>query len=137
MNDNLTVCEENCKFNGYNYTTGKVSCSCNAQINPISKISDIVFDKNKLYESFTDFKNIMNLNVFKCYKLIFKLNNFKHNYANWIMITIIILLIITFFLFYFKEFYFLEKILNLIAYFKSNLNLVKKLIKRKQKEKNK
>ena len=69
VNDNLTVCEENCKFNGYNYTTGKVSCSCNAQINPISKISDIVFDKNKLYESFTDFKNIMNLNVFKCYKL--------------------------------------------------------------------
>ena len=69
VNDNLTVCEENCKFNGYNYTTGKVSCSCNAQINPISKISDIVFDKNKLYESFTNFKNIMNLNVFKCYKL--------------------------------------------------------------------
>ena len=37
-------------------------------------------------------------------------------------------------MFYFKDFYFLEKILNLIAYFKSNLNLVKKLIKRKKRE---
>ena len=37
-------------------------------------------------------------------------------------------------MFYFKDFYFLEKILNLIAYFKLNLNLVKKLIKRKKRE---
>ena len=70
INNNLTVCKEDCNFNGYNYTTGKAICSCNVQTNPTIKIGDIIFDKNKLYDSFTNIKNIMNLNVLKCYKLI-------------------------------------------------------------------
>ena len=66
VNNNLTVCEEDCNFNGYNYKTGKASCSCIVQTNPNTKIGDIVFDKNKLLDSFTNFNNIMNLKVLKC-----------------------------------------------------------------------
>ena len=119
MNDNLTVCEENCKFNGYNYTTGKVSCSCNAQINPISKISDIVFDKNKLYESFTDFKNIANIKVLNCYKLIFRLEAYKNNYANLILIAVILIFFICMIIFCCKDYPNLKKIMNInyIIYF--------------------
>ena len=65
VNNNLTVCEEDCNFNGYNYTAKKVSCSCKAKTKPITKIGDIIFDKNKLFESFTDFKNILNINILK------------------------------------------------------------------------
>ena len=88
VDNNLTICEEDCDFNEYNYTTGKVTCSCDANINPTTKIGDISFDKNKLFNSFINFKNIMNIDVLKCYKLIFKLDSFMHNYANLTMLII-------------------------------------------------
>ena len=125
VNNNLTVCEEDCNFNGYNYTLGKANCSCNAQINPINKIGDIVFDKNKLFNSFTNFKNLLNINVLKCYKSIFNLDECKKNYANFILISIIIFFIATFIIFYCKDYYNLKKLINIIVYFQLNLNLVK------------
>ena len=131
VDNNLTICEEDCDFNEYNYTTGKVTCSCDANINPTTKIGDISFDKNKLFNSFINFKNIMNIDVLKCYKLIFKLDSFMHNYANLTMLIIFILFVITLFIFYFRDCYNLEKILTLIVYFKLNLNLAKKFLKKK------
>ena len=67
VDNNLTLFEEDCDFNGYNYTTGKAICSCKVKANSISKIGDIVFDKNKLYDSFMNIKNIANINVLKFY----------------------------------------------------------------------
>ena len=132
VNNNLTLCEEGCNFNGYK--DGKASCSCDVKTNSTAKIGDIVFDKNKLFESFTNFKNLANIKVLKCYKLIFNLNKFKHNYANFILIPIIILFLITFFIFYCHDYYKLKKILDLIVFFKLNFNLVKKFLERKKKE---
>ena len=134
VNNNLTVCEEDCDFNGYNYTTRKAICSCSVKMNSTTKIGDIAFEKNKLFDSFTNFKNIANINVLKCYKLIFKLEAFKYNYGNLILLVIIIFLFISFFIFYFKENYDLEKILNIIVFFKLNLHLVKKFLQRKKRE---
>ena len=135
VNNNLTLCEEDCKFNGYNYTIGKAACSCNIQINPTTKIGDIVFDKNKLLDSFTNFKNIMNINVLKCYKLIFNLDKFKHNYANLIMIGIFIIFVLSLFIFYCNDYYTLKKLISIIVYFQLNSNLVEKFINRKKSEK--
>ena len=135
VDNNLTICEEDCDFNEYNYTTGKVTCSCDANINPTTKIGDISFDKNKLFNSFINFKNIMNIDVLKCYKLIFKLDSFMHNYANLTMLIILVLFVITLFIFYFRDCYNLEKILTLIVYFKINLNLAKKFLKKKKDKK--
>ena len=73
----------------------------------------------------------MNIDVLKCYKLIFKLDSFMHNYANLTMLIIFILFVITLFIFYFRDCYNLEKILTLIVYFKLNLNLSKKFLKKK------
>ena len=70
INKNLTVCEENCEFSSYNYDTGKAVCSCEITIK-LPLISEIKIDKNKLYDSFTDIKNIANINIMKCYKLFF------------------------------------------------------------------
>ena len=137
VNNNLTVCEEDCNFNGYNYTTEKTSCFCNVKTEQTTKIRDISFNRNKLYDSFTNIKNIVNINVLKCYNLIFNLNAYKHNYAYLIMIGIIVLYIIALFIFCFREYYFLEKILDIIAYFKLNINLVKKFLERKKREQQK
>ena len=130
--DDLIVCEEDCKLNGY--TDGKANCSCDVKINATTKISDIVFDRSKFFDSFINFKNIVNLDVLKCYKLIFDLNAAKHNYGNLFMITIIIFFFITLFIFYFKDYFYLKLILNLIVFFKLNTNIVKKFLVRKKEE---
>ena len=136
VENNLTVCEEDCDFVDYDYVIEKAVCSCKVKTNSTTKIGDIVIDKEKLYNSFTNFKNIANINVLKCYKLIFKLEAYKSNYANFILLGVIFLFLITFFAFVFKEFYDLIKILNFIVFFKLNPNLVKKFLE-KQKEENK
>ena len=127
INNNLTVCEEDCDFSDYNYTTGKAMCSCQVKTKSTAKVAGVSIDKNKLYENFIDIKNIVNINVLKCYKLIFTLNAFKSNYANLILLVIILLFLICLILFYFKDYYYLLKILSIIVYFKLNPILVKKL----------
>ena len=52
VNNNLTVCEEDCDFTGYNYTTGKAICSCKVKVNSTTKIGDIIIDRDKLFKSF-------------------------------------------------------------------------------------
>ena len=120
MDKNLTICEDDCYFK--EYKDGKAICSCEAKTNSTTKIGDIVFDRNKLFDSFTNFKNIANINVLKCYQLIFNLDAYKYNYGNLIMIVIIIFLLIIFFIFYFNDYYYLKKILDIIAFFKLNLD---------------
>ena len=137
INNNLTVCEEDCDFSEYNYTTGKAMCSCKVKTKSTAKVAGVSIDKNKLYENFIDIKNIVNINVLKCYKLIFTLNAFKSNYANLILLVIILLFLICLILFYFKDYYYLLKILSIIVYFKLNPILVKKLNHREKKEKKK
>ena len=110
---------------------GKSICSCDVQTNQTTKIRDIVFDKNKLYDRFTNIKNIANINVLKCYKSIFNLDAYKYNYANLIMISIIFFFLITFFILYCKDYYYLKKILDMIVYFKLNVHLIKKKERRK------
>ena len=71
IKNNLAVCEENCEFIGYNETTEKAICSCQVKTDFISQISENIFNKEKLYEAFTDFKNIFNIRILKCTDLIF------------------------------------------------------------------
>ena len=135
VNNDLTVCEEDCDFVDYDYNIGKAGCSCKVKTESTTKIGDIVIDKDKLYNSFTDYKNIANIKVLKCYKLIFKLEAYKSNYANLILIVIIFLYFITLIIFYCKDYKYLIKILNLIVFFKLNPKLVKIFIDREKKSK--
>ena len=59
INNNLTVCEENCNFQDYNITTEKVICSCQVKTSFLNQISEYLLIKEKLYECFTDFNNII------------------------------------------------------------------------------
>ena len=137
VNNNLTLCEENCVFTDYDYSLEKAVCSCKVKTNSTFKIGDIVIDTNKLYDSFTNIKNIANINVLKCYKLMFKLEAYKSNYANLVLIFIIFLFFLSMIIFFCKDYFDLLKILHMIVFFKLNPKLVKKFLERLQKEQNK
>ena len=126
VDNNLTVCEEDCDFTNYNSSSEKATCSCKIKTDSTFKISDIVIDKDKLLKSFTDFKNIANIKVLKCNYLIFAKEAFKSNYANIFMIIIIVFFLVVLILFWFKFFSELIKILNVIT-------LKKKFSKNKEK----
>ena len=125
VNNKLTVCEEECDFDKYDNTIGKAICSCDVKTETNNKISGITIDKDKLLNSFIDFKNFANVKVLTCINSIFKLEAFKYNYGNWIMITIILLLFITLIIFLGKGYPNIKKIMDLIEYFKINSTLVK------------
>ena len=69
VENNMTLCEEDCDLKDYDYDNETVKCSCEIKIK-LPLIDEIKFDKKKLYDSFTDIKNIANLNLMKCYKEI-------------------------------------------------------------------
>ena len=85
IDNNMTLCEENCRLISYNYTTEKVKCSCYIKIK-LPLFESIKFDPKILYSKFTNIKNIMNLNILKCYKDVFQLIYIKNNYGCFIFI---------------------------------------------------
>ena len=137
LNNNLTICEENCDFTSYNNVLEKATCSCKVKTNSSTKIGDIIIDKDRLFKSFTDIKNILNVKILRCYKLIFKSEAYKYNYANIVMLIIILLFIVTFIIFCFKGYSILIKIINIIEFLKLNPKIKKKFLKKQRKKENK
>ena len=131
INNNLTVCEENCDFIGYNETTEKAICSCKVKTNFISKISENILNKEELYKSFTNFKNIFNIKVIKCIHLIFSVKAFKENYANIILISIILLFIFCLIIFVCKYYekgikFYVDIIIYFTLFYENVSNTIKK-----------
>ena len=99
IDNNLTLCEENCNLIDYDCVNKKAKCSCEIKISfPI--FSNITFDKEKLKNDFLDINNIANIQFLKCYKRVFKMKDMIHNYGFFILDAIIFLFIICFILFY-------------------------------------
>ena len=67
--NNRSLCEEDCKFVGYDESTESIECSCDVKLSA-SLVSEIKIDKNKLYQ-FMDISQIANFKVMKCIKLLF------------------------------------------------------------------
>ena len=110
IENNMTLCEENCKFIGYNYATKKAKCSCDVKIN-LPLISEIKFNKDELIKSFTDIKNSANLNVMKCYKNAFDKSLIK-NIGFFLMVSLLLLYFICLFIFRFLSIFKLKKEIN-------------------------
>ena len=132
VNNDLTVCEEDCDFKDYNYTSEKAICSCKIKTNSTAKILGITIDKDKLYNSFTDVKNIANIKVLNCYHLIFNLGAYKNNYANLILLAVIFLYFVSFIIFCCKDYFDLKKIFNMIIILKLNSKYVQKIVNKKK-----
>ena len=106
----MTLCEENCDLIYYNYSNEKVKCSCNAKIN-ISPNYDFKFNKNEFFRSFIDINNLANINIIKCYKVVFNINNITNNYGFYLIGSIFIFHFVTFFIYWFISYKKLKKVL--------------------------
>ena len=100
IKNNLSLCEENCELIGYNNTNKKAKCSCNVKTDV--SLDRIELDKN-LLKNFLSIKKIMNIEIIKCFKIIFNINNIKNNYGFIFIFFIFILYLICLIIFYCKS----------------------------------
>ena len=98
---NLSLCDDNCRYNNYNYDSKKESCECFIKYS-FPLIKDVEINKDKLKQKFVDVKNAINIKVVKCYKYVF-FDGLIKNIDNYILLFIILIFIINSNIFYCKE----------------------------------
>ena len=125
VENNFTLCEENCDFTGYDSNTKKALCSCKIKIK-LPLIAEIKIDKKRLFDSFSDIKSIVNLNVIKCYDVLFTINGLLKNIGCYIVIPIILFSFICIILFHLKDSKEIKIQINEIVNAKKNINNNKK-----------
>ena len=99
INNNLYLCTINCTYIGYNRDNKTVTCLCQIQ-QGILIYTDI--NKEQIINSITNIKRKLNLNVMKCYNLLFSKEGLIINFGNYIISFIILLYIGSALFFYFK-----------------------------------
>jgi len=102
IDGNKTLCQEDCDFSDYNYTTHKVSCSCQVKVS-YSSVDCMNINKTKLLENLKNIKNIANVKILSCYRTLFILNSFSNNIGNYIISALLIFHIISLFIFFIKK----------------------------------
>ena len=95
---NLSICEDICIFVAYNYETAKAICSCPISINLLI-VSYEKIDIEKLKANFINLKNIANIEVLKCYHLLFS-GEIRKNIGFIIILLIFIFGLISLIVFY-------------------------------------
>ena len=104
-NNNLSLCEVNCDYEGYDSETKKALCDCKIKIN-MPLISEIVLNKDDLKKSLSLIKS-MNTEVMKCYHLLFSKKGLIKNIGSYVILSIICINIILDVLFCIKGYYIL------------------------------
>ena len=146
IKNNMSLCKTNCEYNGYDNENKKAECECEIKIN-IPLISEIYINKKDLLSNFEDINNIINLEIMKCYKVIFSKEGLKKNIGNYTILSIILINIILFIVFIIKG---KKQLYNLIKKIiplkqnninkhkdKENTSKIKKIKGKKDKKKNK
>ena len=90
INNNRSLCKTKCEYNGYDNDNKKVKCECEIKIN-IPLISEISFNKKELLNNFVNINNVINLEIMKCYKVIFSNEGLIKNIGSYIILSIILI----------------------------------------------
>ena len=140
---NLSICQESCHFSEYDYNTKRAKCSCDIK-ESFSSLKDIKIDKNNLFNNLIDVKNIGNIGILPCYKILFCKEGMIKNYGSYFIIFIFVFHIILIILFFAKRHFKKIKIqINDIKYAINNWKLIiderkrRKLEKKSKKKKTK
>ena len=98
--NNLSLCENNCTFKGYDSDTNKALCECEIKID-INTIYEMLSEGNILsnYFNSTD-SSSLNIGTMKCISLLFSKNGLLKNLGSYILIFTILLFIISIVIFY-------------------------------------
>ena len=104
VNNNLSLCDDDCEFKGYDSDNKKAICKCKIKyyIEELSNIDDI--DSERFFKGWINIKNLINIKVIKCIKILGTKDGFLKNIGNFVLLSILILFIISAFYFYFKGF---------------------------------
>ena len=97
INNNMSLCENNCSFEEYKTDKKMVVCKCEIKTKQIV-ISELNNNINILNNNFTN--NSSSTITMKCYYILFSIDGLKENIEHYILIFIIILYIIFSILFY-------------------------------------
>ena len=114
VDNNMTVCEENCKFIYYDNKLKKATCSCTVK-EEIPLISDIKINGEIILSNFMDVNNFANFELIKCIHLLFKKKNIFINTANYLIIVILIISIISIFFVSYHDYLSIKDTINNIA----------------------
>ena len=141
---NKTVCQDDCDFSEYDEINQKAKCTCDAKGASLS-FADMNINKTKLAQNFIDIKNILNINIMSCIKVLFSKKGIRKNIAFYLILINFIFHLITVIVFYGKQKMKLNKKIKNIIFSIGNLELFKddiiknntKKSKKKKKDKNK
>ena len=133
INDNKTVCQDDCVFEQYYYDIHKARCSCKVKESS-SSTCDIIIDTKQLIKNFVNVINIANINIMNCYMELFNKKGILHNIGCFIIIPIIIFYIISIFIFYFKQ---KNELKNKIKEININIDNLSETIKQENERKKK
>ena len=101
FNNYYSICPNNCIYTEYNSSNNNVICKCEIK-NGISLTP--YNNKSELLYQFLNLTKSTNIDIFKCYKLLFTKEGLIINIGNYIIIIIIIIFLISAIFFYFKEY---------------------------------
>ena len=93
-NEDIVLCENNCKYINVDTKTGKVFCRCKIK-NEVNVENDQEFRPQKLIENFYKVDTILNFEVLFCYKLVFSAKGLKKNICFYILIIFFVLFLIS------------------------------------------
>ena len=149
VENNLSLCEDNCTYKGYNSGNKKALCECETKIK-IELISNILNDDTILSNNFNTTKNsITNIATLKCVSLLFSKNGLISNIGSYILLFTIAFFAIATIIFYKCGYQLIESKINEIKNEKlgkkhvdifnldNNLRGSKNSIKKKKKKKKK
>jgi len=103
--NNVTLCKSNCEYKSVDIEIKKINCYCNLNINKNYTLN--YEDNNFIIEDDGDFFDYLldkiNYKIFKCYKLVFNIQNLITNISFYIMISSLFIIIIINIKFYFCD----------------------------------
>ena len=92
--ENIVLCEDNCKYIRVNTQIEKVYCNCSIKSN-VNVNGDQEFSPQKLLENFVNINAISNFEVLFCYKLLFSSKGLNRNIFFYILLVLFALFFIS------------------------------------------
>ena len=126
---NLSLCEANCYYQGYETATKQSKCECQMK-NNLEYQSELSINHNALYQDFNISENELGYtNVFACTKTLFTVNGILKNMSSYILIVSLLFFTATSFLFKRRGYHIIVNHMNNIINEKMNYQSHKKNLK--------
>ena len=130
IENNLSLCENNCTFKGYDKDTKKALCECETKPK-IGLISEIILDDNILSNKFNNTNNYTsNIILMKCIDTLFSKEGLLTNIGSYLLLFTFALNTISIIIFYKCGYHMIEKYIDgIIKNKKNEININKNKIK--------